>query len=192
MGADLDARTLDGRINGRTHRSGVDVRANSAHYGLRPPCLLVGDVLRGLWRAAVWDAIVTDPPYGHRAAATVAAAADPPETAGAAPGADPVRAVLAGLLELAEHCLVPGAGRLVFWLPHDALPAAAASPPSAEAEGAEGEAVPPGVDVAVRELCASPHLRVEAVCIHRCSKRHTRYLVSMRHHRAAVSDVHDG
>ena len=165
------------------------MRANSAHYGLRPPCLLVGDVLRGLWRAAVWDAIVTDPPYGHRAAATATAAADPPATAGAAPGAaDPVRAVLAGLLELAEHCLVPGAGRLVFWLPHDALPAAAL-PPSGETEGVEGEAVPPGVDVAIHELCASPQLRVESVCIHRCSKRHTRYLICMRHHRAVVSDV---
>ena len=50
--------------------------------------------------------------------------------------------------------------------------------------------MPPGVDAAVRELCASPHLRVESVCIHRCSKRHTRYLVSMRHHRhrAAAND----
>ena len=37
----------------------------------------------------------------------------------------------------------------------------------------------PGVDAAVRELCASPQLRVESVCIHRCSKRHTRYLVSI-------------
>ena len=183
----------------------MDIRANSAHYGLRPPCLLVGDVLRGLWRAAVWDAIVTDPPYGHRAAAGVATVAAPPETASAASGADPVRAVLAGLLGLAEHCLVPGAGRLVFWLPHDALPTTAAATAATATDATdvasslssgetEGEAVSPGVDVAVRELCASPHLRVESVCIHRCSKRHSRYLVSMRHHRAVVgtacSDVH--
>ena len=76
----------------------------------------------------------------------------------------------------------------MFWLPHDALPAAAL-PPSGETEGVEGEAVPPGVDVAIHELCASPQLRVESVCIHRCSKRHIRYLICMRHHHAVVSDV---
>ncbi|KAJ2716749.1 hypothetical protein H4R19_000457 [Coemansia spiralis] len=134
LGSDIDGRQIRGTAG---FRRGVDgIRANLAQYQLADRVLdtAVFDVCRNPWRAGpLFDAIVTDPPYGVRAGA---------KRLGRKAGNEPERSlqvvdgvanhkrddyypptvpyemsdVICDLLELAAEKLVVG-GRLVYWLP---------------------------------------------------------------------------
>ena len=65
-----------------------------------------GNILHASFRGAAFDAIVTDPPYGHR----ISIENGPQE------GTESFQGVLRSLLRLASSALVPGR-RLSCWLP---------------------------------------------------------------------------
>eukprot|EP00668_Euglena_longa_P014386 GGOE01018374.1.p1 GENE.GGOE01018374.1~~GGOE01018374.1.p1 ORF type:complete len:475 (-),score=171.79 GGOE01018374.1:300-1724(-) len=123
-GVEIDPRVLRGRT------PGVNVFSNFKQYRLEEPEFIRGDMARRFfWRSEeLFDAILTDPPYGARAGSRkvdeatmgrvlensrVAPRSDAPiiPTEGYALGT-----MLADLLEFAARMLVVG-GRLVFWLP---------------------------------------------------------------------------
>ncbi|RKP03721.1 hypothetical protein CXG81DRAFT_9170, partial [Caulochytrium protostelioides] len=136
FGSDIDGRQMRGSTGPEGHRS---IRSNMEQYHLSPLLgdLLVCDMAHHAWRrshvrAGIWDAIVTDPPYGVRAGAKQIgrdAVADRPMPAegihafkpdGTPRYPDvrpyPLHAVMADLVSFAAEMLVDG-GRLVYWLP---------------------------------------------------------------------------
>lgn len=121
VGSDIDATHFVSSCNGGNGSLGSCEQLSS---GLEAAAVLLqADVacLRELLPAAVVDAIVTDLPYGYRTHVAVDAAA-----AGSTASVDAALAavqqqeswqhLLAVLLQLASHALVPG-GRLVAWMP---------------------------------------------------------------------------
>jgi len=142
VGIDMDLRALRGRANGTRDRKNLvvfpcpvgnawcDPARNFAQYGLDPPLALLnmdmGTQMDALLfrRAAAFDAIVTDPPYGIREAAK-AAKSDGDEALAARDTDRPyvpqtarmrLHDVMLTLLEFAERAL-PEGRRVVFWLP---------------------------------------------------------------------------
>lgn len=133
MGSDIDGRQIRGK--GKT-----SVHSNSEQYGLKGRVLdtLVFDVCHAPWRKfnrGLFDAIVTDPPYGVRAGAKTLGRKDPSKQASEPrmaveegvyshllpdyiPPTKPyeMSEVVADLLMFAVKFLVLG-GRLVYWLP---------------------------------------------------------------------------
>ncbi|KAJ2579653.1 hypothetical protein GGH95_002991 [Coemansia sp. RSA 1836] len=135
MGSDIDGRQIRGTAGFRRGVNGIS--ANLAQYGLADRVLdtVVFDICRNPWRSGpMFDAIVTDPPYGVRAGA---------KRLGRKNGTDPeislkkmedgvenfrrsdylpptipyeMSDVIADLLAFAAEKLVVG-GRLVYWLP---------------------------------------------------------------------------
>ncbi|KAJ2027546.1 hypothetical protein IWW57_002555 [Coemansia sp. S610] len=134
MGSDIDGRQIRGTAGFRLGVNGIS--ANLAQYGLADRVLdtVVFDICRNPWRdGPMFDAIVTDPPYGVRAGA---------KRLGRKSGVDPERSlrvvdgvenhrrsdylpptepyemsdVISDLLSFAAEKLVVG-GRLVYWLP---------------------------------------------------------------------------
>ncbi|KAJ2485459.1 hypothetical protein IWW37_005939 [Coemansia sp. RSA 2050] len=134
MGSDIDGRQIRGTAGFRRGVNGIS--ANLAQYGLADRVLdtVVFDICRNPWRnGPMFDAIVTDPPYGVRAGA---------KRLGRKNGVDPERSlrvvdgvenhrrsdylpptvpyemsdVISDLLSFAAEKLVVG-GRLVYWLP---------------------------------------------------------------------------
>ena len=138
MGADLDWRILHGRTPGGRARKADDddgregtqtpqlrVEDNFHHYGLRKPELLCADQSRSMWaRAEVFDAIVSDPPYGVRAGARKSGRKGEVRPVGSGcEGAHippsqqyDVEDVVDDLLDMAARTLKVG-GRLVYLLP---------------------------------------------------------------------------
>ncbi|KAJ2797326.1 hypothetical protein H4R21_004363 [Coemansia helicoidea] len=134
VGSDIDGRQIRGTAG---FRRGVDgIQANLAQYRVADRVLdtVVFDVCRNPWRPGpLFDAIVTDPPYGVRAGAKRLgrkAGALPERSLRVVDGvANHLRAdyypptvpyemsdVIRDLLDLAAEKLVVG-GRLVYWLP---------------------------------------------------------------------------
>ncbi|KAF9937650.1 hypothetical protein BGZ65_001295 [Modicella reniformis] len=133
MGSDIDGRQIRGK--GKT-----SIRSNCEQYDLKGRVLdtLVFDVCHAPWRkinGGIFDAIVTDPPYGVRAGAKTLGRKDPSKQASEPriavehgvfshllpdyiPPTKPyeMTEVVADLLMFAVKTLVRG-GRLVYWLP---------------------------------------------------------------------------
>ncbi len=67
IGQDLDWKVIHGRMKGKQHT----IFDNFAHYNLRRPDLVCSDNSRPAWRLEkpLYDAIISDPPYGIRAGA---------------------------------------------------------------------------------------------------------------------------
>ncbi|XP_037087247.1 tRNA (guanine(10)-N2)-methyltransferase homolog [Pollicipes pollicipes] len=125
LGTDIDYRTVHARTRpsrvqerGRPRGRQESIAANLRQYGLQSRLLdvLVADAaLPALWRRGlVFDAIVTDPPYGIR---------EVTQRLGGGGGAErPAKVdycagqLFGDLLQLAVQRL-PVGGRLVFWLP---------------------------------------------------------------------------
>lgn len=106
--------------------------------GTAAPVFMQADAarLQGLLPAGTADAILTDLPYGYRTAVAVGGATGGGATAAPSPGAEAAcaaaegdgdeedwRHLLAVLLRLAGHVLVPG-GRLLAWMPRRGAEAA--------------------------------------------------------------------
>ncbi|KAJ2830816.1 hypothetical protein IWW50_000037 [Coemansia erecta] len=134
MGSDIDGRQIRGTAG---FKRGVDgIHANLQQYGVGERVLdtVVFDVCRNPWRAgALFDAIVTDPPYGVRAGAKRLGRKDGTNAERSLRVVDGVTNckrddyypptmpyemsdVVRDLLQLAAEKLVVG-GRLVYWLP---------------------------------------------------------------------------
>ncbi|KAJ2608780.1 hypothetical protein H4S08_004322 [Coemansia sp. RSA 1365] len=134
MGSDIDGRQIRGTAG---FRRGVDgINANLKQYQLQDRVLdtVVFDVCHNPWRnGALFDAIVTDPPYGVRAGAKrlgrkngtiperslkVVDGKESHKRADYYPPTIPYEMsdVVSDLLEFAAEKLVVG-GRLVYWLP---------------------------------------------------------------------------
>ncbi|KAJ1922920.1 hypothetical protein LPJ71_001034 [Coemansia sp. S17] len=134
MGSDIDGRQIRGTAG---FRRGVDgISANLAQYGLADRVLdtVVFDICRNPWRdGPMFDAIVTDPPYGVRAGAKrlgrkngtlpelslkVVDGVENHRRSDYLPPTVPYEMsdVIGDLLGLAAEKLVVG-GRLVYWLP---------------------------------------------------------------------------
>ncbi|KAH9985810.1 tRNA guanosine-2'-O-methyltransferase [Russula compacta] len=129
FGSDIDGRQMRGK---EAQQPGI-MRA-AAQYGVRQRILdlCTFDITRNPWRCGgLFDAIVTDPPYGVRAGAKrlgrkkERAVADPPLTTQPRTDDQPyvpptkpyeLSALAADLVVLARYLLKPG-GRLVFFLP---------------------------------------------------------------------------
>ncbi|KAJ2723182.1 hypothetical protein GGI07_002817 [Coemansia sp. Benny D115] len=134
MGSDIDGRQIRGTAGFKRGVNGI--KANLAQYQLGGRVLdtAVFDVCRNPWRrGALFDAIVTDPPYGVRAGAkrlgrrngtlperslqTVDGVANHLRTDYYPPTVPyEMSDVISDLLEFAAQKLVVG-GRLVYWLP---------------------------------------------------------------------------
>ncbi|KAI9501122.1 hypothetical protein GGI25_005636 [Coemansia spiralis] len=134
MGSDIDGRQIRGTAG---FRRGVDgIKANLAQYQLAGRVLdtTVFDICRNPWRSGpMFDAIVTDPPYGVRAGAKRLGRKNgtvPEKSFRIVDGIENHRRddyypptvpyemsdVIADLLGFAAEKLVVG-GRLVYWLP---------------------------------------------------------------------------
>ncbi|KAJ2486366.1 hypothetical protein EV174_001164 [Coemansia sp. RSA 2320] len=134
VGSDIDGRQIRGTAGFRRGVNGIS--ANLAQYGLGSRVLdtAVFDICRNPWRSGpLFDAIVTDPPYGVRAGAKRLGRRNGtvPEISlklvdGVANHRRPdylpptvayeMSDVISDLLEFAAEKLVVG-GRLVYWLP---------------------------------------------------------------------------
>ncbi|KAJ2235512.1 NADPH-adrenodoxin reductase, partial [Coemansia sp. RSA 485] len=134
MGSDIDGRQIRGTAGFRRNVNGI--KANLAQYNLESRVLdtTVFDVCRNPWRSgALFDAIVTDPPYGVRAGAKRLGRRNGtvPENSFRVVDGIPnhrrddyypptvpyeMSDVVEDLLALAAEKLVVG-GRLVYWLP---------------------------------------------------------------------------
>ncbi|KAJ2759976.1 hypothetical protein H4S06_001963 [Coemansia sp. BCRC 34490] len=134
MGSDIDGRQIRGTAGFRRGVNGIS--ANVAQYQVADRVLgsAVFDISRNPWRAgALFDAIVTDPPYGVRAGAkrlgrkngtvpqksfTVIDGVENYKRSDYYPPtvAYEMSAVVSDLLAFAAERLVVG-GRLVYWLP---------------------------------------------------------------------------
>ncbi|KAI0268874.1 tRNA guanosine-2'-O-methyltransferase [Gloeopeniophorella convolvens] len=127
FGSDIDGR----QMRGKEHQPGI-VRA-ATQYGVRQRILdlCTFDVTQNPWRCGgLFDAIITDPPYGVRAGAkrlgrkkerTGTPSGPPQPRPDDRPYVPPTRpyelsALATDLVALARHLLKPG-GRLVFFLP---------------------------------------------------------------------------
>ncbi|XP_075868777.1 tRNA (guanine(10)-N(2))-methyltransferase TRMT11 isoform X2 [Nelusetta ayraudi] len=132
-GADIDYNTIHGR--GRSSRKnqkwrGPDenIRANLRQYGTEDMYLdvMVSDASKPVWKnAALFDAIITDPPYGIRESTRRTGShkdiTKPPdgiyvESHVPVSKAYHLSDIFADLLNFSAHHLVMG-GRLVYWLP---------------------------------------------------------------------------
>lgn len=131
FGNDLDYLTIHGkakstRYNKKHRDADESILANMHQYGLQDLYMdvVIGDTSRPLWRTVpLYDAIITDPPYGIREATEKIGSH---KTYKIAPehvkGHIPSRvqytlgALFLDLLELASHVLKLH-GRLVFWVP---------------------------------------------------------------------------
>lgn len=132
-GSDIDYNTIHGK--GRSSRKnqkwrGPDenIRANLRQYGTENMYLdvMVSDASKPVWReAALFDAIITDPPYGIRE--STRRTGSHKDTAKPADGfymeshvpvsqAYHLSDIFTDLLNFSAHRLVMG-GRLVYWLP---------------------------------------------------------------------------
>ncbi|KAG0304087.1 hypothetical protein BGZ98_005943 [Dissophora globulifera] len=133
VGSDIDGRQIRGKGK-------ASIQSNSEQYGVKDRVLdaLVFDVCHAPWRrvkGGLFDAIVTDPPYGVRAGAKTLGRKDPTKQATGprmaveegvhahllpdyVPPTKPyeMSEVVADLLMFAVKNLVRG-GRLVYWLP---------------------------------------------------------------------------
>ncbi|KAJ2807600.1 hypothetical protein H4R20_001229 [Coemansia guatemalensis] len=134
MGSDIDGRQIRGTAGFRRDVDGIN--ANLAQYQLQDLVLdtAVFDVCRNPWRdGMLFDAIVTDPPYGVRAGAKrlgrkngtiperslrIVDGEESHRRADYYPPTIPYEMsdVISDLLEFAAEKLVVG-GRLVYWLP---------------------------------------------------------------------------
>ncbi|KAJ1797139.1 hypothetical protein LPJ59_003325 [Coemansia sp. RSA 2399] len=134
VGSDIDGRQIRGTAGFRKGVNGIS--ANLAQYQLADRVLdtAVFDVCRNPWRSGpLFDAIVTDPPYGVRAGAkrlgrkngtvpehsfTIVDGVENHKRSDYYPPtvAYEMSDVISDLLELAAEKLVVG-GRLVYWLP---------------------------------------------------------------------------
>ncbi|XP_053349755.1 tRNA (guanine(10)-N2)-methyltransferase homolog [Clarias gariepinus] len=132
-GTDIDYNTIHGvgkasRKNQKWRGPDENIRANLRQYGSE--CLyvdvMVSDASKPVWRkGALFDAIITDPPYGIRESTRRTGShkeiTAPPENF-AGESHVPVSMeyhlsdIFADLLNFAAHHLVLG-GRLVYWLP---------------------------------------------------------------------------
>uniref|UniRef100_A0A673CNY8 tRNA (guanine(10)-N(2))-methyltransferase TRMT11 n=1 Tax=Sphaeramia orbicularis TaxID=375764 RepID=A0A673CNY8_9TELE len=128
-GTDIDYNTIHGK--GRSSRKnqkwrGVDenIRANLRQYGTEKMYLdvMVSDASKPVWRrTAVFDAIITDPPYGIRES-TRRTGSNKDMTKPCDESHVPVSQeyhlsdIFSDLLNFSAHHLVMG-GRLVYWLP---------------------------------------------------------------------------
>uniref|UniRef100_A0A3P8QJL3 tRNA (guanine(10)-N(2))-methyltransferase TRMT11 n=1 Tax=Astatotilapia calliptera TaxID=8154 RepID=A0A3P8QJL3_ASTCA len=128
-GTDIDYNTIHGK--GRSSRKnqkwrGPDenIRANLRQYGAQKMYVdvMVSDASKPAWRdAALFDAIVTDPPYGIREATRRTGShkdiAKPAEESHVPVSqAYHLSDIFTDLLNFSAHHLVMG-GRLVYWLP---------------------------------------------------------------------------
>uniref|UniRef100_A0AAX7U5R4 tRNA (guanine(10)-N(2))-methyltransferase TRMT11 n=1 Tax=Astatotilapia calliptera TaxID=8154 RepID=A0AAX7U5R4_ASTCA len=125
-GTDIDYNTIHGK--GRSSRKnqkwrGPDenIRANLRQYGAQKMYVdvMVSDASKPAWRdAALFDAIVTDPPYGIREATrrTVHHILYFEESHVPVSQAYHLSDIFTDLLNFSAHHLVMG-GRLVYWLP---------------------------------------------------------------------------
>uniref|UniRef100_A0A8D3A0C1 tRNA (guanine(10)-N(2))-methyltransferase TRMT11 n=1 Tax=Scophthalmus maximus TaxID=52904 RepID=A0A8D3A0C1_SCOMX len=132
-GIDIDYNTIHGR--GRSSRTnqkwrGPDenIRANLRQYGTEKMYLdvMVSDASKSVWRdAALFDAIITDPPYGIRESTRrTGSHKDITKPADGIYGESHVPVsqaynlsdIFTDLLNFSAHHLVMG-GRLVYWLP---------------------------------------------------------------------------
>ncbi|XP_044062532.1 tRNA (guanine(10)-N2)-methyltransferase homolog isoform X3 [Siniperca chuatsi] len=132
-GTDIDYNTIHGK--GRSSRKnhkwrGPDenIRANLRQYGTEKMYLdvMVSDASKPVWReAALFDAIITDPPYGIRESTRRTGShkdnARPPdgiyvESHVPVSQAYHLSDIFSDLLNFSAHHLVMG-GRLVYWLP---------------------------------------------------------------------------
>lgn len=135
MGSDIDHTLLHGRgRSSRANKKGQwrardeNFRANFAQYGLGSLFVdvLVADAARlGLREVPLFDAIITDPPYGIREGArkldTSVDLKEESDSGDQTPSCSAVRGcrlseILTTLLDLAARYLVLH-GRLVYWLP---------------------------------------------------------------------------
>ncbi|KAJ1721910.1 hypothetical protein LPJ53_003630 [Coemansia erecta] len=134
LGSDIDGRQIRGTAGFRRNTSGISSNLEQYHLSDRVLDTLVFDICNNPWcRPSMFDAIVTDPPYGVRAGA---------KRLGRRTGTIPERSlriidgvenhkrpeyypptvpyemsdVIEDLLEFAARMLVVG-GRLVYWLP---------------------------------------------------------------------------
>ncbi|KAJ2840435.1 hypothetical protein FBU31_000414 [Coemansia sp. 'formosensis'] len=134
LGSDIDGRQIRGTAGFRRGVNGIS--ANLAQYGLGDRVLdtAVFDICRNPWRPGpLFDAIVTDPPYGVRAGAKRLgrrSGNDPERSLRVVDGVENFRRsdylpptvpyemsdVIGDLLGFAAEKLVVG-GRLVYWLP---------------------------------------------------------------------------
>ncbi|XP_009983619.1 PREDICTED: tRNA (guanine(10)-N2)-methyltransferase homolog, partial [Tauraco erythrolophus] len=131
-GADIDYNTIHGlgkasRKNQKWRGPDENIRANLRQYGLEKYYLdaLVADSSRPIWRKGMlFDAIVTDPPYGIREATrrmgsqkeTVKSAERSTENHVFVSSSYHLSDIFFDLLKFAAEYLVMG-GRLVYWLP---------------------------------------------------------------------------
>ncbi|KAJ1644077.1 hypothetical protein LPJ64_004198 [Coemansia asiatica] len=134
VGSDIDGRQIRGTAGFRRNVDGI--RANLAQYNLGSRVLdtAVFDICRNPWRpGALFDAIVTDPPYGVRAGAKRLGRRNgtvPENSFRIVDGVTNYKRsdyypptvpyemsdVISDLMEFAAEKLVVG-GRLVYWLP---------------------------------------------------------------------------
>ncbi len=123
-GQDIDWKVVHGKLKGRSH----NLFDNFKHYGLPRPDIVCTDSARSPWRVdpPLWDAIVTDPPYGVRAGAkrlgpnkkgkVHVVTGDETEPYVPMTKPYPVLDIMIDLLETAAKTLVKG-GRLIYLLP---------------------------------------------------------------------------
>ncbi|CDZ97438.1 Putative RNA methylase [Phaffia rhodozyma] len=142
VGSDIDGRQMRGKEKGKKRAGTPGIKLSAAKYGTQDQIvdLLTFDVTKNPWRVGrMFDAIVTDPPYGVRAGAKRLGRKDPsklrnepyffPEghpDAGKASYELPeylppfrpyqISHLAMDLVRLARYALKPG-GRLVFFLP---------------------------------------------------------------------------
>ncbi|XP_066558150.1 tRNA (guanine(10)-N(2))-methyltransferase TRMT11 isoform X2 [Amia ocellicauda] len=132
-GTDIDYNTIHGigkasRKNQKWRGPDENIRANLRQYGAEKSYIdvLVSDASKTIWRAgAVFDAIITDPPYGIRESTRKTGSQKeiikPPEDYGGESHVPVSMAyhlsdIFTDLLNFASKYLVMG-GRLVYWLP---------------------------------------------------------------------------
>ncbi|XP_023266176.1 tRNA (guanine(10)-N2)-methyltransferase homolog [Seriola lalandi dorsalis] len=132
-GTDIDYNTIHGkgrssRINQKWRGPDENIRANLRQYGIEKMYLdvMVSDASKSVWReAALFDAIITDPPYGIRESTRrtgshkeITKPADGIYAESHVPvtQAYHLSDIFTDLLNFSAHHLVLG-GRLVYWLP---------------------------------------------------------------------------
>ncbi|KAJ2161171.1 hypothetical protein GGF46_001683 [Coemansia sp. RSA 552] len=134
MGSDIDGRQIRGTAGFRRGVDGITANLSQYQLGGRVVDTAVFDICRNPWRSGeLFDAIVTDPPYGVRAGAKRLGRKDgtiPERSFRVVNGVEnhqrpdyypptipyEMSDVISDLLEFAAEKLVVG-GRLVYWLP---------------------------------------------------------------------------